>query len=180
MQYMYSSLDMLFFILCSLFEGIIMINLFQDYDNFFVKIYFVVEGEVIFRFILYVLKLVFYNFFFEYGKKMDQIKLYVRRVFIIDNFEDMMFKYFFFIRGVVDFDDLLLNVSREIFQQYKLLKVIKKKFVRKVLDMIKKIFKEDYMDKFWKEFSIRYLCIRCFLFIFLKGCVRNVGVLEVW
>lgn len=89
--------------------------IYQDYDEFFVKIYFVVEGEVIFRLIFYVLKFVLNNFFFEYGKKMDQIKLYVRRVFIIDNFEDMMFKYFFFIRGVVDFDDLFFNVSRENF-----------------------------------------------------------------
>ena len=64
-------------------------------------------------------------------------------------------KYLSFIRGVVDSDDLPLNVSRETLQQHKLLKVIKKKLVRKALDMIKKIPKDDYIEKFWKEFSTR-------------------------
>ena len=82
--------------------------------------------------------------------------MYVRRVFITDNFEDMMPKYLSFIKGVVDSDDLPLNVSRETLQQHKLLKVIKKKLVRKALDMIKKLDKEDY-DKFWKEFSTKYV-----------------------
>lgn len=83
------------------------------------------------------------------------LQMYVRRVFITDNFEDMMPKYLSFIRGVVDSDDLPLNVSRETLQQHKLLKVIKKKLVRKALDMIKKIDKEQY-EKFWKEFSTKY------------------------
>ena len=89
---------------------------------------------------------------------MDQIKLYVRRVFITDNFEDMMPKYLSFIRGIVDSDDLPLNVSRETLQQHKLLKVIKKKLVRKALDMIKKMSKDNY-ETFWKEYSTRYACI---------------------
>ncbi|KAL9959659.1 hypothetical protein ACROYT_G032999 [Oculina patagonica] len=125
----------------------------KDHDDPLAKTHFVAEGEVTFRSILYVPKSAPHNLFSEYGKKMDQIKLYVRRVFITDNFEDMMPKYLSFIRGVVDSDDLPLNVSRETLQQHKLLKVIKKKLVRKALDMIKKIPKEDYMDKFWKEFS---------------------------
>lgn len=125
----------------------------KDHDEPLAKTHFVAEGEVTFRSILYVPKSAPNNLFSEYGKKMDQIKLYVRRVFITDNFEDMMPKYLSFIRGVVDSDDLPLNVSRENLQQHKLLKVIKKKLVRKALDMIKKIPKEEYMDKFWKEFS---------------------------
>ena len=60
--------------------------------------------------------------------------------------------YLSFIRGVVDSDDLPLNVSRETLQQHKLLKVIKKKLVRKALDMIKKIDEDKYME-FWKEYS---------------------------
>merc|ERR1712176_792170 len=65
----------------------------------------------------------------------------------------MMPKYLQFIRGVVDSDDLPLNVSRETLQQHKLLKVIKKKLVRKALDMIKKIDAEEYTSTFWKEYS---------------------------
>lgn len=75
-------------------------------------------------------------------------------VFIMDEFADMLPKYLAFIRGVVDSDDLPLNVSRETLQQHKLLKVIKKKLVRKALDMIKKLEGED-MDTFWKEYSTK-------------------------
>ena len=64
-------------------------------------------------------------------------------------------KYLQFIRGVVDSDDLPLNVSRETLQQHKLLKVIKKKLVRKALDMIKKIDANDYLKSFWKEYSTK-------------------------
>uniref|UniRef100_A0A8C9XWR5 Endoplasmin n=1 Tax=Sander lucioperca TaxID=283035 RepID=A0A8C9XWR5_SANLU len=80
-------------------------------------------------------------------------QLFVRRVFITDDFNDMMPKYLNFVKGVVDSDDLPLNVSRETLQQHKLLKVIRKKLVRKTLDMIKKIAEEHYNDKFWKEFG---------------------------
>ena len=66
----------------------------------------------------------------------------------------MMPNYLNFVRGVVDSDDLPLNVSRENLQQHKLLKVIKKKLVRKTLDMIKKLEPEEY-DKFWKEYSTK-------------------------
>merc|ERR1719423_563628 len=91
---------------------------------------------------------------------MDFIKLYVRRVFITDNFQEMMPSYLSFVRGVVDSDDLPLNVSRETLQQNKLLKVIKKKLVRKTLDMIKKIAPEKY-PAFWQEYStnIKLGCI---------------------
>ena len=84
--------------------------------------------------------------------------MYVRRVFITDDFDDMMPKYLSFIRGIVDSDDLPLNVSRETLQQHKLLKVIKKKLVRKALDMIKKINDEDY-EQFWKEYSTKYVTV---------------------
>ena len=112
--------------------------------------------------------------------QIDNIKLYVRRVFITDDFKDMMPNYLNFIRGVVDSDDLPLNVSRETLQQHKLLKVIKKKLVRKALDMIKKLDAEAYVE-FWKEYSTniklgiiddaanrtRYVFIFLLLFTFL-------------
>jgi len=114
--------------------------------------HFVAEGEVTFKSLLFIPKIQPNESFNRYGTKTDNIKLYVRRVFISDDFQDMMPNYLNFIRGVVDSDDLPLNVSRETLQQHKLLKVIKKKLVRKVLDMIKKITGEDY-DKFWSEYS---------------------------
>lgn len=127
-------------------------NLSKDSDEPLAKVHFTAEGEVTFKSILFVPKTSPHDTFQNYGKNIDNIKMYVRRVFITDNFEDMMPKYLSFVRGMVDSDDLPLNVSRETLQQHKLLKVIKKKLVRKTLDMIKKIEKEDY-DKFWKEFS---------------------------
>ena len=127
-------------------------TLSKDHDEPLAKVHFTAEGEVTFKSILYVPKASPQDMFQNYGKNIDHIKMYVRRVFITDNFEDMMPKYLSFVRGMVDSDDLPLNVSRETLQQHKLLKVIKKKLVRKTLDMIKKIGKEDY-DKFWKEFS---------------------------
>lgn len=137
----------------------------EDYEQFYnaiakdsttpmTKTHFSAEGEVSFKAILFVPKSAERDMFNDYGqKKTDNIKMYVRRVFITDDFTDMMPKYLQFVRGVVDSDDLPLNVSRETLQQHKLLKVIKKKLVRKALDMIKKIDAEEYTSTFWKEYS---------------------------
>lgn len=124
----------------------------KDTTNPLAKTHFIAEGEVTFKSLLFIPSVQPSESFNRYGAKVDHIKLYVRRVFITDDFQDMMPNYLSFIRGVVDSDDLPLNVSRETLQQHKLLKVIKKKLVRKTLDMIKKIPKEDY-EKFWKEYS---------------------------
>ncbi|XP_043266102.1 endoplasmin isoform X2 [Colletes gigas] len=135
----------------------------KDYNDFYkaltkdtqeplAKIHFIAEGEVTFKSLLFIPKVQPGDSFNRYGTKADNIKLYVRRVFITDKFTDMMPNYLSFIRGIVDSDDLPLNVSRENLQQHKLIKVIKKKLIRKVLDMIKKISREDY-EKFWKEYS---------------------------
>jgi len=135
----------------------------EDYSNFYklfskdsqdplAKIHFTAEGEVTFKAILFVPEAAPPDMFTNYARTSDKIKLYVRRVFITDDFEDMMPRYLNFIRGVVDSDDLPLNVSREMLQQHKLLKVIRKKLVRKALDMFKKMSKDDY-EKFWKEYS---------------------------
>ncbi|KAK3517686.1 hypothetical protein QTP70_015683 [Hemibagrus guttatus] len=126
----------------------------RDNEEPMSHIHFTAEGEVTFKSILFVPAAAPRGLFDEYGsKKNDFIKLFVRRVFITDDFHDMMPKYLNFIKGVVDSDDLPLNVSRETLQQHKLLKVIRKKLVRKTLDMIKKIAEEQYNDKFWKEFG---------------------------
>uniref|UniRef100_A0AAQ4R4Z8 Histidine kinase/HSP90-like ATPase domain-containing protein n=1 Tax=Gasterosteus aculeatus aculeatus TaxID=481459 RepID=A0AAQ4R4Z8_GASAC len=126
----------------------------KDSDDPLAHIHFTAEGEVTFRSILFVPTAAPRGLFDEYGsKKNDYIKLFVRRVFITDDFNDMMPKYLNFVKGVVDSDDLPLNVSRETLQQHKLLKVIRKKLVRKSLDMIKKIAEAQYNEKFWKEFG---------------------------
>jgi heat shock protein beta len=116
------------------------------------QIHFTAEGEVTFRSILFVPDKAPTGLYNDYGKKKNAIKMYVRRVFITEDFDDMMPKYLQFITGVVDSDDLPLNVSRETLQQHKLLKVIKKKLVRKALEMLKKMDAEDY-KKFWSEFG---------------------------
>lgn len=127
-------------------------TLTKDNQEPLAKIHFVAEGEVTFKSVLFIPKVQPSDSFNRYGTKSDNIKLYVRRVFITDKFTDMMPNYLSFIRGIVDSDDLPLNVSRENLQQHKLIKVIKKKLIRKVLDMIKKLDKEDF-QKFWKEYS---------------------------
>jgi len=124
----------------------------RDSDTPMAHSHFTAEGEVTFKSILFIPKTAPLDMFQNYGKRVDAIKMFVRRVFITDNFEDMMPKYLSFVRGVVDSDDLPLNVSRETLQQHKLLKVIKKKLVRKTLDMIKKISDDEYKT-FWKEYS---------------------------
>ncbi|XP_064487008.1 endoplasmin-like isoform X1 [Ornithodoros turicata] len=116
------------------------------------KTHFVAEGELTFKSLLYVPSVQPSESFNRYGGKVDHIRLYVRRVFITEDFQDMMPSYLNFIRGVVDSDDLPLNVSREMLQQHKLLKVIKKKLVRKALDMLKKLPADEY-KRFWKEYS---------------------------
>ncbi len=124
----------------------------KDKEDPLMQTHFIAEGEVTFKALLYVPNVQPVDTFQNYGKLTDNIKLYVRRVFITDEFKDLMPQYLAFIRGVVDSDDLPLNVSRETLQQHKLLKVIKKKLVRKALDMVKKLDGEDF-DKFWKEYS---------------------------
>merc|ERR1739838_165222 len=124
----------------------------KDSEEHLTHTHFVAEGEVTFKSLLFIPKVQPAESFNKYGQTNEHIKLYVRRVFITDDFQDMMPNYLSFIRGVVDSDDLPLNVSRENLQQHKLLKVIKKKLVRKALDMIKKMDAENF-EKFWKEYS---------------------------
>ncbi|XP_063783856.1 endoplasmin [Pseudophryne corroboree] len=126
----------------------------KESDDPMAHVHFTAEGEVTFKSILFIPATAPRGLFDEYGsKRSDYIKLFVRRVFITDDFHDMMPKYLNFVKGVVDSDDLPLNVSRETLQQHKLLKVIRKKLVRKTLDMIKKIADDKFNGTFWKEFG---------------------------
>lgn len=127
-------------------------SLTKDSSPPLAKAHFVAEGEVTFRALLFVPRVQPADSFNRYGTKTDHIKLYVRRVFITDEFNELMPNYLAFIQGIVDSDDLPLNVSRETLQQHKLVKIIKKKLVRKALDMLKKIPDDEY-EHFWKEYS---------------------------
>eukprot|EP00607_Mallomonas_marina_P007485 CAMPEP_0182416480 /NCGR_PEP_ID=MMETSP1167-20130531/786_1 /TAXON_ID=2988 /ORGANISM="Mallomonas Sp, Strain CCMP3275" /LENGTH=814 /DNA_ID=CAMNT_0024589275 /DNA_START=59 /DNA_END=2503 /DNA_ORIENTATION=+ len=101
-------------------------------------IHFKAEGEVEFKSILFIPADALQTYD-DYNSKTAGIRLYVRKVLIKDDFQDLLPKYLNFIRGVVDSDDLPLNVSRETLQQHKVLKVMGKKLVRKVLEMLRKL-----------------------------------------
>lgn len=100
-------------------------------------IHFKAEGEVEFKSILYIPKFAPVDLYDHFYDKKANLKLYVRKVLITDEFDEMVPGYLNFIRGVVDSDDLPLNVSRETLQQHKLLKIMGKKLTRKILEMLK-------------------------------------------
>lgn len=104
--------------------------------------HFKAEGEVEFKSILFVPKEI-PNLYDNYKSVKAGIRLYVRKVLIQEDFEDLLPTYLNFIRGVVDSDDLPLNVSRETLQQHRVLKIMAKKLVRKVLEMLRKLASGD-------------------------------------
>ncbi|KAK4434630.1 Endoplasmin [Sesamum alatum] len=106
--------------------------------------HFTAEGDVEFKAVLFVPPKAPHDLYENYYKSnKSNLKLYVRRVFISDEFDELLPKYLNFLRGLVDSDTLPLNVSREMLQQHSSLKTIKKKLIRKALDMIRKIADED-------------------------------------
>ncbi|XP_010439073.1 PREDICTED: endoplasmin homolog isoform X3 [Camelina sativa] len=106
--------------------------------------HFNAEGDVEFKAVLYVPPKAPHDLYESYyNSNKANLKLYVRRVFISDEFDELLPKYLSFLKGLVDSDTLPLNVSREMLQQHSSLKTIKKKLIRKALDMIRKLAKED-------------------------------------
>merc|ERR1712226_1293409 len=104
------------------------------------------EGEIEFKSILFLPKKAPFDMMDSYWTKKSEVKLFVRRVLVADKFDELLPRYLNFVRGVVDSDDLPLNVSREQLQQNKIMKVISKKLVRKVLELMKKLAKEGDGD----------------------------------
>lgn len=115
----------------------------NDYNDAQTWSHFKAEGEIEFKSILFVPSVAPHDMYDNYYKAQAGLRLYVRKVLITDEFDDLLPQYLNFIRGVVDSDDLPLNVSRETLQQHKVLKVMGKKLVRKALEMLRKLANEE-------------------------------------
>ncbi|XP_043701357.1 heat shock protein 90-5, chloroplastic-like [Telopea speciosissima] len=142
---------------------------FNEFLDPLASTHFTTEGEVEFRSVLYIPGMAPLNNEDIVNPKTKNIRLYVKRVFISDDFDGELFpRYLSFVKGVVDSNDLPLNVSREILQESRIVRIMRKRLVRKTFDMIQEISdgenKEDY-KKFWENFGK----------LLKLGCIEDSG-----